>query len=60
MFYPVLMKIQHYLLDGPENSTYMNISVDDVVLWSASAEIVDITVQMHKLSFIICIFIPPW
>lgn len=56
----VLMKIQHYLLDGPENSIYMYISAEDAVHWSASAEIVNIAVQMHKLNFIICIFSPSW
>lgn len=31
VFYPVLMKIQHYLVDGPENSIYMCISAEDAV-----------------------------
>lgn len=56
MFYPVLMKIQHFLLDRPENSICMYISAEDAVHWSSSAEIVNIAVQMHKFSFIICIF----
>lgn len=59
MFYPVLMKTQDYLLDGPENSIYMYISAEDAVQWSASPGIVNVVVQMHKLSFLICISFPP-
>lgn len=60
MFYPVLLKIQHYLFGRPESNTYTYISAEDPVHWSASVGFVNIAVQMHKLSFIICIFIPSW